>query len=76
MEGGYRLGRPNAQAWMTPWGTGLADGFGQVDRSKPSLGMEMLHFTGNLLFLAGIVGVRPRQGRTWFCARPRSVPVG
>jgi uncharacterized protein DUF6008 len=54
---GYWVGHPNAPAWMTPWGTGLADGLGQVDRSKPSLGMEMLHFTGNLLFLAGLVGV-------------------
>ena len=48
---------PNAQPWMTPWGTGLANGFGQVDMSKPSLGMEILHFTGNLIFLAGLVGV-------------------
>lgn len=54
---GYWLGHPNSPGWMTPWGTALADGFGQVDRSKPSLGMEILHFTGNLLFLAGIAGV-------------------
>ncbi|MFB9726731.1 DUF6008 family protein [Haloechinothrix salitolerans] len=54
---GYWVANPNAPAWMTPWGTGLADGFGQVDQSKPSLGMEILHFAGNLLFLAGIVGV-------------------
>lgn len=54
---GYWVANPNAPAWMTPWGTGLADGFGQIDKSKPSLGMEILHFTGNLLFLAGIVGV-------------------
>lgn len=54
---GYWIGNPNAPGWMTPWGTGLADGLGQVDRSKPSLGMEILHFTGNLLFLAGIAGV-------------------
>lgn len=56
-QAGYWVANPNAPAWMTPWGTGLADGFGQIDRSKPSLGMEILHFTGNLLFLAGIVGV-------------------
>src|SRR5690242_7984213 len=28
---GYWLGHPNAPGWMTPWGTALADGFGQVD---------------------------------------------
>jgi hypothetical protein len=56
-QAGYWVGNPNAPPWMTPWGTGIADGFGQVDPSKPSLGMEILHFTGNLLFLAGIVGV-------------------
>lgn len=61
---GYWLAHPNAPAWMTPWGTGLADGLGQVDRTKPSLGMEMLHFTGNLLFLAGIAGVMTITHRT------------
>ncbi len=54
---GYWFGHPNAPGWMTPWGTALADGFGQVDTSKPTLGMEILHFTGNLLFLSGLVGV-------------------
>ncbi|WP_218040576.1 DUF6008 family protein [Actinomadura sp. WMMB 499] len=54
---GYWVLNPNSQAWMTPWGTGLANGFGQVDASKPTLGMEILHFAGNLIFLAGIVGV-------------------
>lgn len=56
-QAGYWVAHPNAPGWMTPWGTGLADGFGQIDRSKSPLGMEILHFTGNLLFLAGIVGV-------------------
>jgi hypothetical protein len=54
---GYWVLHPNAKPWMTPWGTGLADGFGQVDTSKPTLGMEILHFIGNLIFLAGIVGI-------------------
>ncbi|WP_245975551.1 DUF6008 family protein [Amycolatopsis palatopharyngis] len=69
---GYWVVNPNAPAWMTPWGTGLADGFGQIDHSKPSLGMEILHFAGNLLFLAGIVGVMlitqravRSKARTW-----------
>jgi hypothetical protein len=54
---GYWVLHPNAKPWMTPWGTGLADGFGQVDASKPTLGMEILHFLGNFIFLAGIVGI-------------------
>ncbi|MEV5830920.1 DUF6008 family protein [Spirillospora sp. NPDC052242] len=54
---GYWVMNPNSEAWMTPLGTGLAEGFGQIDTSKPALGMEVLHFTGNLLFLAGIAGV-------------------
>jgi hypothetical protein len=54
---GYWVLHPDQKPWMTAWGTGLANGFGQIDPSKPSLGMEALHFTGNLIFLAGIVGV-------------------
>ena len=64
---GYWVGHPNAKPWMTPWGMGLADGFGQVDSSKPSLGMEILHLTGNFIFLAGLAGVvvlTRRAGRT------------
>ncbi|HEY7591797.1 MAG TPA: DUF6008 family protein [Actinophytocola sp.] len=60
---GYWLFHPNARPWMTPWGTGLANGFGVVDPSKPSLGMEILHFVGNLIFLAGLVGVTLLAGR-------------
>lgn len=56
-QAGYWVDNSNAPPWMTPWGAGLADGFGLLDASKPSLGMEILHFTGNLLFLAGIAGV-------------------
>jgi hypothetical protein len=54
---GYWAIHPQAQPWMTPWGTALADGLGVVDPMKPQLGMEILHFVGNLIFLAGIVGV-------------------
>jgi hypothetical protein len=42
---------------MTPWGTALANGFGVVDTGKPTLGMEILHFTGNLIFLSGLAAV-------------------
>lgn len=56
-QAGYWIMNPYEPAWMTPWGTGLANGFGVVDPTKPSLGMEILHFVGNMLFLAGIVGV-------------------
>lgn len=54
---GYWIAHPNEPAWMTPLGTGLANGFGQVAPHKPSLGMELLHLTGNLVFLAGLAGV-------------------
>lgn len=68
---GYWFQHPNSPAWMTPWGTGLARGFGQVDTSKPTLGMEILHLTGNFLFLAGLATVmvitrRARRTRTRF----------
>jgi len=56
-QAAYWIGHPNAKPWMTPWGTGLAKGFGQVNTSKPSLGMEILHLTGNFIFLAGLTGV-------------------
>jgi hypothetical protein len=51
---GYWVQHPNSPGWMTPWGTGLSHGFGQVDRAKPALGMEILHLTGNFVFLAGL----------------------
>ena len=61
---GYWLGHPNAtSAWMTPWGVGLAKGFGQIDTSKPTLGMEILHLVGNTIFLAGLAAVMVITGR-------------
>jgi hypothetical protein len=68
-QAAYWVHHPNAKPWMTPWGTGLAKGFGQVETSKPSLGMEILHLIGNFIFLAGMAGVlvisyRARQTRT------------
>jgi hypothetical protein len=54
---GYWAGHRNSPAWMTPWANGLARGFGRVDPSKPTLGMEILHFIGNMAFLAGLVGL-------------------
>ncbi|WP_063053612.1 DUF6008 family protein [Nocardia arthritidis] len=54
---GYWIQHPNSPAWMTPWGTGLANGFGQVNHMKPALGMEILHLVGNFHFLAGLVGI-------------------
>lgn len=56
-QAGYWLQHPNAPAWMTPWGTGLAAGFEQVNRTRPTLGMEILHLTGNFIFLAGLAAV-------------------
>ncbi|WP_280376880.1 DUF6008 family protein [Nocardia wallacei] len=53
----YWVGHSNEPGWMTPWGTALADGFGQVDHMKPALGMEILHLVGNFHFLAGLAGV-------------------
>jgi Family of unknown function (DUF6008) len=71
-QAAYWIGHPNAKPWMTPWGTGLAKGFGQVDKSKPSLGMEILHLVGNFIFLAGLAAVvvitvhaRQTQARKW-----------
>lgn len=71
---GYWFQHPNSPAWMTPWGTALARGFGRVDTSKPTLGMEILHLTGNFIFLAGLAAVmvitrRARHTRTRFWAK-------
>ncbi len=68
---GYWFQHPNSPAWMTPWGNALARGFGQVDTSKPTLGMEILHLTGNFIFLAGLAAVmvitrHARRTRTRF----------
>ncbi|WP_229686962.1 DUF6008 family protein, partial [Longimycelium tulufanense] len=56
-QAGYWVVNSNEPPWMTPWGTALADGMGQVDVSRPALGMEILHLTGNFIFLAGLVGI-------------------
>jgi Family of unknown function (DUF6008) len=66
---GYWFQHPNSPAWMTPWGNALARGFGQIDTAKPTLGMEILHLTGNFIFLAGLAAVmvitrRARHTRT------------
>jgi hypothetical protein len=71
-QAGYWIRHPNDPAWMTPWGSGLAKGFGRVDTGKPTLGMEILHLTGNFIFLAGLAAVmvitrrsRDTQARRW-----------
>ncbi len=56
-QAGYWVANPYSPAWMTPWATSLARGMGQVDPTKPALGMEILHLTGNFIFLAGLVGI-------------------
>lgn len=71
---GYWVQHPDAQPWMTPWGSALARGFGEVNTTRPTLGMEILHLTGNFIFLAGLAAVmiitqRARSTRTRFWAR-------
>ncbi|SFW83880.1 DUF6008 family protein [Amycolatopsis australiensis] len=56
-QAGYWLGHPNSPAWMTPWGTGLANGLQLALPGRPTFGMELLHLTGNFIFLAGLAGV-------------------
>ena len=68
-QAAYWIAHPNSKPWMTPWGTSLARGYGQIDASKPSLGMEILHLVGNFIFLAGIVGV------VLITARARQTPA-
>lgn len=70
-QAGYWVMRPYEPAWMTPWGSGLAIGFGVTDPTKPSLGMEILHFVGNMLFLAGIVGVMQLTRRVTYRSTAR-----
>jgi len=54
---GYWLGHPDSPAWMTPWGTGLANGLQTLLPDRKTFGMELLHLTGNCIFLAGLAGV-------------------
>ncbi len=61
---GYWVQHPNSPAWMTPWGSGLSRGIGQIDTSKPTLGMEIVHLTGNLIFLAGLAAIMVITRRT------------
>jgi hypothetical protein len=56
-QAAYWIWHPESPAWMTPWGTGLAKGFQQVDPKRATLGMEILHLTGNFIFLAGLAAV-------------------
>jgi uncharacterized protein DUF6008 len=72
-QAGYWVLHPeSAVAWMTPWGSGLAAGFQVVDPSRATLGMEILHFVGNCIFLAGLVALmvitsraRATKARKW-----------
>jgi Family of unknown function (DUF6008) len=71
-QAGYWVLHPEAAAWMTPWGMGLSMGFQTVDMSRPTLGMEILHFIGNLIFLAGMAAImvittraRATKARRW-----------
>lgn len=71
---GYWAAHPDKPGWMTPWGTGLAMGFGKIDTARPALGMELLHLVGNFMFLAGLVGAmlitrRARATKTFKWAR-------
>jgi hypothetical protein len=68
----YWIWHPESPAWMTPWGMGLAKGFQQVDKQRATLGMEILHLTGNFIFLAGLAAVvvvtkraRGTKARKW-----------
>ncbi|MFE0644375.1 DUF6008 family protein [Streptomyces sp. NPDC058877] len=70
-QAGYWVANPYAPAWMTPWAESLARGMGQVDPSKASLGMEILHLTGNFIFLAGLVGIVQITRRAAGCLKSR-----
>jgi uncharacterized protein DUF6008 len=54
---GIWVAHPNSPPGMTPWGDGLARGFGRIDPANKTLGMEILHLVGNFIFLAGLVGI-------------------
>jgi hypothetical protein len=55
---GYWVLHPEAATgWMTPWGSELAMGFQMIYPSRLTLGMEILHFIGNLIFLAGLAAL-------------------
>lgn len=71
-QAGYWVLHPEAPAWMTPWGSALATGYQTVDPGRPTLGMEILHFLGNAIFLAGMVALmvitsraRATKARRW-----------
>ncbi|HEX3649973.1 MAG TPA: DUF6008 family protein [Pseudonocardiaceae bacterium] len=61
-----------AAGYMTPWGGALAMGFQMVDPARKTLGMEILHFVGNMIFLAGMCAImvitsraRAAKARRW-----------
>ncbi|MFE7134294.1 DUF6008 family protein [Streptomyces sp. NPDC057638] len=72
-QAGYWIANPYSPSWMTPWANSIARGMGEIDMTKPGLGMEILHLTGNFIFLAGLVGIvqitaragRDLTSRTW-----------
>ncbi len=54
---GFWVAHPESPGWMSPWAAGAAHVFGRIDPSAPTQGMEILHLVGNLIFLAGVMGV-------------------
>lgn len=64
-QAGYWIGHPEEKtSWMTPWGMGLARGLGQVESSQATVGSEVLHLTGNVIFLTAVAGVMIITRRT------------
>ena len=51
---GYWILHPSAQPWMTPWATVIAGGLGRVG-GPASLGTELLHLIGNIVFFVGLL---------------------
>lgn len=60
-QAGYWMRNLNEPPWITPWAGTAADGLqwtcGWAVTGRPSLGVELLHLTGNTIFLAALVGM-------------------
>ena len=54
---GYWVLHPSEAPWLTPWAVTGRDLLAAVSNGHPTTGNELLHLLGNLIFLAGLVGL-------------------
>lgn len=57
LQAGYWLLHPSDAPWLTPWAAVGRDALAGLADGHPGSGSELLHLTGNIVFLVGLVAL-------------------